>query len=408
MEIHQRILDFEKMGLGMFVHFGIYSQLGRGEWAKCILHISDEAYFPLAKTFCPRPDWAEQLADAAKGAGCRYITLTTRHHDGYSLYDTRGLNDYDSVHSCGRDLVAEFVAACRSHGLKPFFYHTLLDWYEPRFQTDFPAYLAYLRDSVRILCENYGEIGGIWFDGKWSRPEDDWQEDALYAMIRARQPNAMIINNSGVDARGALGNPELDSVTFECGRPQPINQENAPKYIASEMCQTIGCHWGYAKLDFNRKSSGQLIEDLAACRRYGANFLLNVGPMGDGSLSLADRAALELLGGWVAIHDEALHTPRPMAGEIPGKPKDFLLRDGKTCYLFVHDLASNADANVAHPTPGDYHETIPFPEEIAAIHYLDSGEALTYTRQGETVTINTPPCPYGTDLVVRIVKIETV
>ena len=407
MIVNPRVLDFEKMGLGMFVHFGIYSLLGKGEWAKACLEIPDEAYFPLAEKFCPREDWAENLARTAADAGCRYITLTTRHHDGYSLYDTHGLNDYDSIHSCGRDLVGEFVDACRAHGLKPFFYHTLLDWYAPSFRTDFPAYLQYLRDSVRLLCTNYGPIGGIWFDGKWSRPEDDWQEDALYGMIRALQPEAMIINNTGLSARGALGHIELDSVTFECGRPRPINLADSPKYIASEMCQIIGRHWGYAEMDLNLASSARIIEDLAACRRYGSNFLLNVGPMGDGSLRLADRAMFETLGRWVHTCEEALREPRPFPLEIPGKPKDFLLRRDKTFYLFVHDLYTNADPNVAQPKPGDYTERLPFQEKIRRITWLDNGEELAFTQSGSMTTIGTTPFPYGTDLVIRVAKIET-
>ena len=407
MIVNQYILDFEKMGLGMFVHFGIYSQLGKGEWVKDIHKIPDEEYFPLAKTFCPHLGWAEELAATAADAGCRYITLTTRHHDGYSLYDTCGLNDYDSIHSCGRDLVREFVDACRGHGLIPFFYHTLLDWYAPTFNTDFPAYLAYLRDSVKLLCTRYGKIGGIWFDGKWSRPNDDWEEDALYGMIRALQPEAMIINNTGLQARGALGHIELDSVTFECGRPQPLNMEGAPKYVASEMCQTLGCHWGYAANDLNFKSVKTIIEDLAICRRYGANFLLNVGPKADGSLRPIDRCIFEALGMFTRSCEEALRDPRPTTLEIPGKPKDFVLKKDNTYYLFVHDILTNGDPNVVQRTFGDYHESLPFGKEVTAVHWLDNGECLPFTQEDGILTINTTPFPYGTDLVVRVAKIET-
>ncbi len=407
MIISQHVLDFEKMGLGMFVHFGIYSQLGKGEWAKDAYKIPDEAYFPLAKTFCPKLNWAEELAATAADAGCKYITLTTRHHDGYSLYDTCGLNDYDSVHSCGRDLVREFVDACRSHGLVPFFYHTLLDWYAPTFDTDFPAYLAYLRESVKLLCTRYGKIGGIWFDGKWSRPQNDWEEDALYGMIRSLQPQAMIINNTGLQARGALGHIELDSVTFECGRPQPLNMEGAPKYVASEMCLTLGCHWGYAANDLNFKSVLQILEDLAFCRRCGSNFLLNVGPQADGSLRLIDRGIFEAIGRFTRSCDEALREPRPTDISIPAKPKDFVLRKDDTYYLFVHEIHANADPNVSQHTAADYLERVPFDREVTSVHWLDNSEALAFTQEDGILTINTTPFQYGTDLVVRVAKIET-
>ena len=149
----------------------------------------------------------------------KYITLTTRHHEGFSLYDTQGLSNYDAVHSpAGRDLVKEFVEGCRAEGIIPFFYHTTLDWYQESFNKDFEAYLKYLRDSVRILCTNYGEIGGMWFDGNWSKPNEDWKLDKLYGMVRELQPEAMIIDNTGLRNRGEIGHPEIDCVTFEQGR----------------------------------------------------------------------------------------------------------------------------------------------------------------------------------------------
>ena len=150
MIVKQYIKEFEKLGFGMFVHFGLYSVLGKGEWAKLSYQMSDEEYFKLCEQFQPEKDWATKLVTQAKQAGCKYITLTTRHHDGYSLYDTCGLNTLDAPHTCGRDLVREFVDACREQNMIPFFYHTLLDWYEESFETDFPAYLKYLRKSVEI------------------------------------------------------------------------------------------------------------------------------------------------------------------------------------------------------------------------------------------------------------------
>ena len=141
MIVKEYIKEFEKLGLGMFVHFGLYSILGKGEWAKCSLEIPDEDYYePLPKQFDPKPDWAKDLVSVAKQAGCKYITLTTRHHDGFSLYDTCGLNTYDAPHAkCGRDLIREFVNACNEQGIIPFFYHTLLDWHDESYKTDFSA-----------------------------------------------------------------------------------------------------------------------------------------------------------------------------------------------------------------------------------------------------------------------------
>ncbi len=366
MIIHQYIKDFENMGLGVFVHFGIYSVLGKGEWAKFSRKIPHEAYEALAERFCPKESWAKELAQAAKCAGAKYITLTSRHHDGFSLYDTQGLDSFDAPHFCGRDLVAEFVAACREEGLVPFFYHTLLDWHRPEYKTDFPAYLAYLRASVEKLCKNYGPIGGIWFDGMWDNFNADWEEDALYGMIRTYQPTAMIINNTGMDARGALGHIELDSVTFECGKPQPINLESSPKYIASEMCQTMNDHWGYAAMDLDYKSMADILKDLAVCRRYGANYLLNVGPMADGTLRLMDRGILETLGQWVGVNEEAIRCPRPTPVTVNNMEQDFLLKGDDAWYLFVVNAPMNNNPD------GERIEEFSFEDHIQSVSWLDS------------------------------------
>lgn len=409
MIVKQYIKEFEKLGFGMFVHFGVYSLFGKGEWSKEILQIPDEEYFEMAKKFNPDEDWAKQLVSTAKNAGCKYITLTTRHHDGFSLYDTRGLNDYDAVHTCGRDLVREFVDECNAQGIVPFFYHTLLDWYHPEYNRNFKIYLQYLRDSVEILCKNYGKIGGIWFDGMWNKKDEDWEEDALYGMIRKHQPNAMIINNTGLSEQGALGHIELDSVTFERGKPGAINMEGAPKYVASEMCQTMNEHWGYAANDFRYKSVGSLIEDFCICRRFGSNFLLNVGPMGNGLLRTIDKAILEEIGKWTKIHEEALYLARPCGIAETSKPRDFVLERDGVYYLFCYQLPMVANIDVQLRTEANFIDTFPFDKKIKSISWLDTPEMeVRFTENDDgTVTVQSDYYRYGTHLVVRVAKIVT-
>lgn len=407
MIVKEYIKEFEKLGFGMFVHFGLYSMLGTGEWTKHNLSISDEDYESLAMQFDPKPDWATELVRTAKNAGCKYITLTTRHHDGFSLYDTCGLNPYDAPHSkCGRDLVREFVDACREEGIIPFFYHTLLDWREKSYKEDFPVYLEYLRKSIEILCKNYGKIGGLWFDGMWDRADDDWEEDALYGTIRKYQPEAMIINNTGLFAHGALGHPELDSVTFERGKPEPINMEGAPKYVASEMCEVFCDHWGYAKEDLNYKSPAQMIRELADCRRYGSNMLMNVGPMGDGSIREIDRAVLGLMGTWISYYDEAIRNPHPSGIEVKNKQNDFILKEGNTYYLFCYDLPMCADPNVALISEATYFDQFQMDAKIKSITWMDNDESVDFSQEGNNVTVMTVPFNYGRNLVVRVAKIE--
>ena len=284
-EPKQYIKDFEQMGFGMFVHWGIYSQLGKGEWAYSVYSMNMDEYEKLAETFTAEDFDAEKLVLTAKNAGCKYIVLTTRHHDGFSLFDTCGLDNFDAVHSAAkRDLIKEYVDACRKYDIVPFFYHTTLDWHRPEFNDDFDSYLEYLRKSVEILCKNYGKIGGLWFDGNWSKPDADWKESELYGTIRKYQPEAMIINNTGLNQRGQVGHPEIDSVTFERGKPSPMNREGMSKYLAAEMCETVNDFWAVGKNDLNYKSPKELIERLCDCRKVGANCLLNIGPEAQGNV----------------------------------------------------------------------------------------------------------------------------
>ncbi len=402
----KRIAEFENFGFGMFIHWGLYSQLGKGEWAKCIHEIPMNEYKKLKDTFTAEKFDGRKLAQLAQAAGAKYITLTTRHHEGFSLYDTCGLNDFDAPHSpAGRDLVREFVDGCNAEGIVPFLYHTTLDWYNPDFNDNFPKYLQYLRDSVEILCTNYGKIGGLWFDGNWSKKDADWEEDALYAVIRKHQPDAIIVNNTGMGKRGELGNIELDSVTFEQGRPEPMNREGHKKYIAAEMCQTIGKHWGFGTYDINCKSLAHLIETLCSCRKVGANYLLNIGPDAEGAPTPLQDALLRGIGTWIRATGNIIYTAKPCG--ITGDGKNFALKDGNKLYFFVHDLAIVGDANVVVDGGGGGPKNFSGVNgKIKSVRWLDEDEALTFTQNGTDVTINCTSYPYGKDIVVRIAEAE--
>ncbi len=404
----KRVKEFEELGLGMFVHWGLYSQLGIGEWAMRLHNIPKEEYVKLFDTFTAADFDAEELVLTAKNAGAKYIVLTTRHHEGFSLYDTCGLNEYDAPHSpAGRDLVREYVDACNRHGIIPFFYHTTLDWWKEEFNTDFDAYLTYLNRSVEILCTNYGKIGGLWFDGNWSKPDADWKEDELYATIRRHQPHAIIVNNTGLDERGRIGNPEIDSVTFEQGRPTPMNREGMEKYIAAEMCETINDHWGVGKCDFHSKSTAQLIETLCACRKVGANYLLNIGPTAQGGIDPLQKYTLKCIGDWISIFEPAIRVAKPC--DIYGTGKDFALRDGSKLYLFVHDLSIGGGANVTlNLGGGSVRNFAGVWEDVRSIRWMDNGEELSFSRIPDSgiLTLNATGYPYGTNLVVRVAEVE--
>lgn len=404
----KRIYDFERYGLGMFVHYGLFSLMGQGEWVQDAKKISPEDYAPLAEKFTAENFSGEEIAKMAHDAGMKYITFTTRHHEGFSLYDTRGLNTFDSVHSpANRDLVEDFVNGCNKYGIVPFLYHTTLDWRVPEFHNDFPAYQQYLRESIKILCTNYGKIGGFWFDGNWSK-DADWEEDALYGLIRKLQPDAMIINNTGLDKLGQTGHIEIDSVTFERGKPFPINGEGARKYLGSEVCQILNSHWGYAENDFAYKGVGGFIQELANCRRYGANYLLNVGPQPDGSIRPLEKYTFDMLGKWVDVYKEALYNVRPAAGvECDGEK--FILKADQPgiYYLFVPNLGIVGSANVVSRVENMVKASITgFPEEIKSIRWIENDEKLNFTQDGDKVDINCTQYEYGRNYVVRVAKIE--
>ncbi len=400
------IQAFEQLGFGMFVHFGLYAQMNRGEWAYSI-HQLDRDYFDMAKTF-DVPSMAE-IVRVGKSAGCKYICLTTRHHEGFSLYDTRGLNEFDAPHSpCGRDLIAEFVDECRKNDIVPFFYHTTLDWWKPEFNGDFDAYLEYLYKSVEILCTHYGKIGGMWFDGNWSKPDADWKEEKLYGMIRRLQPDAMIINNTGLHQRGKLGLEELDSVTFERGMPEPMDRRGMKKYVAGEMCETLCDHWGKAD-DINFKPVKQLIEELCDCRKVGANFLLNIGPNADGTVEAMQAATMGCIGRWMETYGKAIYNGRPYLTYTD--KREFVLQDAhdeKTAYLFRFNPGqSGGDKNVSLGFDPDKATVLEkFDKPVESIKWMDCDEKLAFTQEGDKLSVNFTGYKYGQSLCVRVAEIK--
>ncbi len=393
---YEYIANFKKMGVGLFCHFGLYSVLAKGEWYFSTGKISWEDYAKLTDKFIIEKDWAKQLVGVAKSAGAKYIVLTTRHHDGFSLFDTQGLNDFDAPHSaCGRDLVREFVDACNAEGIVPFFYHTLLDWSVECYKTDFPKYIDYLVKSIEILCKNYGKVGGFWFDGMWDKKDENWQEDRLYGTIRKYQPDAMIINNTGLSELGKTGHPEIDSVTFERGAPRLQSFDGKP--IAGEMCQVLNDHWGYAAEDLNYKPMKTFIEDLVDCRYSGCNYLLNVGPRGDGTVNPMDKAFLDRLGQWIAINKHFVYDVRP--SDCVGENCQ-ILEDDNAWYVVLKDVPMSANPNVA--LGGGAKVAIVDSRIQGKAYWLDNGEEAVF-EDGKLPMV---PFGYGTSYSVRVAKIK--
>ncbi len=401
-----RVTAFEQLRFGLFIHFGLYSQVGQGEWIRFTDETVRRNYDALFASFNPTAlDWDRILAQAHQ-AGMRYAVLTTRHHDGFSLYNTKGLSDYDVMHTPYRhDIIAEFTQACRRQDMVPFFYHTMHDWHHPLMTRDFKAYLQYLRDSIRILCTQYGTVGGFWFDGMWSDRQADWQQDQLYGLIRQYQPDAIIINNSGLSQRGVRGHPQLDTVTFEQGNLIPVDQSGFERHLAMEACQTLNHHWGYAENDLDYKTVRQLVEMLCQCRKAGANYLLNVGPDGQGRLPLIQQGLLQQIGQWTAYAGQPFYQGTLAQAECRGH--DFMLDYEDESYLFVFDLPLDGVKNVVETDQqAAVRKTVSgLKRPVKTMRWLD-GAGIMFEQSGTELKFKPAGFPYGRQLIVRIAKIE--
>ena len=397
------VADFENLGFGMFVHWGLYSLLGHGEWNFFIEKWDMKEYKKLIDKFTAEDFDAEKLVLMAKNAGCKYVVLTTRHHEGFSLYDTCGLNEFDAVHSpAKRDLVREFVDACNKYDIVPFLYHTTLDWYVEEYKTDFKAYQKYLQKSIEILCTNYGKIGGFWFDGNWDKPDEDWEEDILYGIIRKYQPEAIIVNNTGIWERGVVGHPEIDSVTYERGRPEPMDRRGMSKYIAAEMNDIMNRHWGVATQDFHYKSINELIESFCECRKVGANYLLNVSPTATGGILTIQEEFLKIIGKWVDLYKEAIYVTKPYNTQ---KGRNFILKGDKCLYLFFfnHPEIGNEHVTINDGTGNDKN-FVNVEDKVLSIEWLDNKEQLKFEQNGTNMFVDATMYPYGMSTCVRVAK----
>jgi alpha-L-fucosidase len=288
------------------------------------------------------------------------------------------------------------VDECNKAGIRPFFYHTLIDWHNKDCEQNFPKYIDYLVKSVELLCTEYGEIGGLWFDGWWDKPTADWQFDRLYSMIRSHQPNAMIINNTGMDEGkiGTVGHPEIDSVTYERGVARPAPKTDRP--VAGEMCEVLFDHWGYSSHDIHYKSLPYILEELVRTRACGCNFLLNIGPMGNGSVRLLDKAYLEEIGKWIKYNKSFIYKARPADIKVENA-EAFIGEDG--AYYVVSVCPTRV--LMEHESLGGKSAEVHFPLPIKSARWLDNGKSIKHKKGVYTVE----PFSYGINMHLRVARI---
>jgi len=314
---------------GMFVHWGLYSQLGRHEWVMNRERIPIEEYEALADTWKPKERPARQWAALAKQAGMKYMVMTTKHHEGFCLWDTQQTNYNAMQRGPGRDLVREFVEACREFDLKTGFYYSLMDWHHPdgaRCATDDAArhrFLDFTQGCVRELCTNYGKIDVMWYDVAWPlRTPAQWESIKMNAMVRRLQPRIIINNRSQLDED--FGTPEEHITPAGGGR-------------SWEACMTFNGSWGYMPAATDWHSSREVINMLRTVAGGGGNLLLNIGPKPDGSVPEEARQRLVPVGRWIERNGEALYGPvEPTQGRMEWMPTGQWTLKGNVAYYWCN------------------------------------------------------------------------
>ena len=392
---------------GMFIHWGLYSVLagewgGRtdyAEWIRNNAHIPLAEYDRLVGRFNPTRFDPDAWVSLAKDAGMGYVTITTKHHDGFALFDSK-LTDF-CIRSTPfrRDIMREIAGACRRHGLTPCWYHSIMDWHHPDYlprraweeesrPTDgacYARYRQYLHGQVAELLTNYGDIGVMWFDGQW---EESWTHEmgqALLARCRALQPQVIVNNRvegwSPVPVRHPLG----DFRTPE----QEIPPTGLPG-VDWESCITMNHNWGYNSHDHDFKSVAQLIGMLVDTASKGGNLLLNVGPRADGTFPPESVDRLRGLGRWMAVNGTAIHgtTASPFAHapfRATSKPNRL--------HLFLTDWPAGGLS-----VPG-----LRTPVRRASL-LADPGRALPTARDARGVTVTLPAA--APDPICSVLRLE--
>ena len=321
----RRMKWWHEARFGMFIHWGLYSVLGRHEWAMEMEGIPVAEYEQLAKRFLPQPHAARAWAKLARQAGQKYMVMTTKHHEGFCHFDTKLTNYCAPRQACGRDLVREFVDAAREEGLRVGFYHSLMDWHHPdgaRCATDEAArqrFVAYIHGQIRELLTNYGKIDVLWYDVNWPLSVQGWESEKMNKMVFELQPDIIVNNRNGLP--GDFATPEQEIVAEKAGR-------------AWETCMTMNDSWGYHAADDNWKSPKTVVRNLVTCAAGGGNYLLNIGPKADGSIPEESARILSAVGKWMekngtTIYDtDRIHADwHTYAGYT---------RRGNTLYVQVH------------------------------------------------------------------------
>ncbi|MEP6845174.1 MAG: alpha-L-fucosidase [Panacibacter sp.] len=350
---------FADAKFGLFIHWGPFSIPGSGEWVMNERNITVKNYTRLMDFFNPIEFDAAKWVSMAKDAGMKYITLITRHHDGFSMWDTK-YSDFNIMNSpYHKDIVKMMADECHKQGIKLFLYYSLLDWRRDDYswttgrtgkgtgrtvQGNWNDYISFMKNQLTELLTNYGEIGGIWFDGHWDQtapegatdrtPRVDWHYDEIYGLIHKLQPQCMIGNNHHLSPL-----PGEDFQMFEKDLPgenkSGLSYQEASDKLPVETCETINNSWGFNITDTTYKTHEQLLQYLVKGAGLGVNFLLNIGPMPNGEIQPEFIERLHWMGEWLRIYGESIYNTK--GGYLPLQTWGCLTQKEGKVYVHVLD-----------------------------------------------------------------------
>ena len=394
--------EFAESRLGIFIHWGLYSTFAQGEWYMNNASVDAREYAKAMNGFYPHRFDARQWVSAFKAAGAKYICFTTRHHEGFSMWDTRW-SDYNIMNTpYGKDIVRQLAEECHRQGIKLHLYYSHIDWTREDYpagrtgrgtkrldRADWPAYYRFMNNQLTELLTNYGEIGAIWFDGWWDHDVDsvpfDWELDEQYRLIHRLQPACLVGNNHHqVPFEGE------DIQIFERDVPGENKAGLSGQDISAlplETCQTMNHSWGYRVTDQEYKSTRELIQLLVRTSGKGANLLLNVGPQPDGTLPEAALTRLAEMGKWLDRYGESIYAT--VAGDYREGDNLITTRNGNV--LYVHIL--NTDIEQVK---------MPVAQKVKSVEVLGEGTRIDYKyRKGElTFAVDVP-----SDCIDYVVKV---
>ncbi|MEO7990722.1 MAG: alpha-L-fucosidase [Chryseolinea sp.] len=378
---------FQDAKFGLFIHWGVYSVLGDGEWVMNNQQIPIKAYEKIPAFFNPTEFDAKAWVQMAKAAGMKYITITSKHHDGFAMFDSK-VSDYNIVKRTpyGKDVLKMLADECRKEGIKLFFYHSQLDWHHPDYfprgntggnwtgrpqSGDMNKYLEYMDTQLSELLTNYGDVAGIWFDGMWDKKDDDWKLERTYSLIHKLQPGALVgSNHHRTPYEGE------DFQMFEKDLPghntTGFSPEQTVGQLPKETCETINNSWGFNLKDDQHKSKKDLIQYLVKSSGYGANFLLNIGPMPNGKIQAEHIARLKEMGEWLNVYGETIYGTR--GG--PLSARDWGVMTQKENKVYVHIL-NWQDESIVMPAWGKRIKSAKVFTDKSPVKFLENEFGIT-------------------------------